>query len=375
MPTILLKGNTTAAPVPRPAGVAIREPIFARGGFDPGDMPPHTGGNDLAINNGAGVVPLVSPSRQVELIGAQRITGLKTFDLLSLSILGGAPGQVLTTNGAGALSWGAAAGPGGPTYNFRRGLTETAGDVDLDIAGNAAGALGGVWIQPVAASGLDLAAGGELSLAVATAGRKGGVFVPDNNGLVLGANGQLTLAIAQAGQLGGVSVPAGGGLQLTGSALSVFAANRAEVSAGTDNAKPITALMLQLGPDPATLPTTAKTLVGAITEIHGVLARVSGVLTIVGTYDAAADDVLPITGSPLQPGALPPASAARLGFFLIVDTAGTGTGNAPPVAMVPGDMVVCVEDAGVAGTYRWGISASARRPSPRSMSRLRRSPA
>jgi hypothetical protein len=223
------------------------------------------------------------------------------------------------------VTWADAAPP--PTiYNWGRGLTETTpGTIDLDIAGNGPLAIGGIFV---------------INLAT---------------GLILGVNGALSLATATAAQLGGVTVPAGGGLLLTGSALSVFAATQAEAAAGTDTAKPITADVLQLGPDPRSLQTNAKTLVGAINEIAGILSTVTGLLTIVGTFDADADDVTPISGSPFNPGPLPPATAARVGFFVLVDTAGTppAASNAPQVPMVVNDMVVCVEDLQNTGTYNW----------------------
>ena len=312
---------------PGPGTGLPAEPIYSLGGFTAA-LPAHTGGNELAIHNGTAYASLIGPQRQVELIGVQTVGGRKTFTLGSISITGGQLGEVLTTDGAGTLSW----GPGGgnaPTYNFNIGLTETGGVVDLLPATPTV--IGGVFVGATAASGL--------------------ILTP--------ASGALALAVATPTQFGGVSVPAAGGLELFGAnGLRVFPATQAEATTGTDAFKPITATVLQLGPDPRTLQTTAKTLVGAINEIAGILSTVTGLLTIVGTFNAAgpvANEVTPITGSPLAPGPLPVANASRVGYFLLVDTPGTpGAGsNAPQVPMVVNDMIVCVEAPPASSTYSW----------------------
>lgn len=59
-----------------------------------------------------GVKTLISATRQVELAGAQTITGIKTFPLTNLRILGGANNNILSTDGAGNLEWTAAPGGG-----------------------------------------------------------------------------------------------------------------------------------------------------------------------------------------------------------------------------------------------------------------------
>lgn len=53
----------------------------------------------------AAVVALVSDTRQVEIAGAQTITGDKTIAVANLHISGGLSGQILSTNGSGGLSW------------------------------------------------------------------------------------------------------------------------------------------------------------------------------------------------------------------------------------------------------------------------------
>jgi hypothetical protein len=75
----------------------------------------------------AAVLTLVSNTRQVEIAGAQSITGTKTIAVSALKITGGAATNVLTTDGAGNLSWSAA--PGG-------GITAVSHDATLSGDGN-----------------------------------------------------------------------------------------------------------------------------------------------------------------------------------------------------------------------------------------------
>jgi hypothetical protein len=75
----------------------------------------------------AAVLALVSSSRQVEIAGAQTISGVKTISVANLKITGGASTNVMTTDGAGNLSWSAA--PGG-------GITAVSHDTTLTGDGN-----------------------------------------------------------------------------------------------------------------------------------------------------------------------------------------------------------------------------------------------
>src|SRR5215467_4229277 len=59
------------------------------------------------------VKTLISASRQVEINGAQTILGAKTIGVNLLKIPGGTSGQVLSTDGAGNLSWATGTGGGG----------------------------------------------------------------------------------------------------------------------------------------------------------------------------------------------------------------------------------------------------------------------
>jgi hypothetical protein len=75
----------------------------------------------------AGILTLVDATRQVEIAGAQTISGVKTISVANLKITGGASTNVMTTDGAGNLSWSAA--PGG-------GITAVSHDTTLAGDGN-----------------------------------------------------------------------------------------------------------------------------------------------------------------------------------------------------------------------------------------------
>lgn len=112
MAVIQLRRNVAGAPAALPAAGAEGEPFWAKAGFTA--LPAHAGGNDLALWDGAAVVPLVSPMRQVELIGAQTITGVKSIvgagviafeGAANITFADGAPGDVLTKGAGDALTW------------------------------------------------------------------------------------------------------------------------------------------------------------------------------------------------------------------------------------------------------------------------------
>ena len=95
-----------SAGLPTTAEVLVGELIYQRTAAAGAGLGP----DDLHISDGAAIHPLVSASRQVELAGTQTITGNKTFenltiDVTDLSLEGGTNGAVLTTDGAGGLSW------------------------------------------------------------------------------------------------------------------------------------------------------------------------------------------------------------------------------------------------------------------------------
>jgi hypothetical protein len=90
-----------------------------------------TGGGPAELYIGttpAAVLTLVNNTRQVEIAGAQTVTGAKTFSPTSFKLTGGASTNILTTDGAGNVSWTAA--PGG-------GITAVSHDATMTGDGNA----------------------------------------------------------------------------------------------------------------------------------------------------------------------------------------------------------------------------------------------
>jgi hypothetical protein len=74
--------------------------------LQPGELAYNYVGNTLLIGDGASVVQvLVSAARQVEIAGAQTITGNKTISTANLKLTGGSAGNLLSTDGAGNISF------------------------------------------------------------------------------------------------------------------------------------------------------------------------------------------------------------------------------------------------------------------------------
>jgi hypothetical protein len=74
--------------------------------LQPGELAYNYSGNTLLIGDGASTVQvLVSAARQVEITGAQTITGNKTISTTNLKLTGGAAGNLLSTDGAGNISF------------------------------------------------------------------------------------------------------------------------------------------------------------------------------------------------------------------------------------------------------------------------------
>jgi hypothetical protein len=342
MATILLrKAPPLAGSVPLPApGVAARaEPFWSQGGFS--NLPAHiVGTNDLAIFDGVAYAPLVSPQRQVELVGAQIVTGAKTFSLASFLLQGGTNGQLLSTTGVGGVLAFVDPAPGGPTYTFGRGLTLTGTTVDLDFATGAA--IGGVSI-PV--GGSFTAPAGALTLLPATAAVLGGITVATvTSGLILSAAGALSLGLATPAQHGGITVPGGSALTLTAGALGMGVANAPAIETGTDNILPITPLGLrgQLGLPLSGLQTTAPTIIPAINELKIAVDSLAGNLRFGGVYDVANNVTTPSTGSPFPAGPLVAATGAMTGWYLIASSPAAGVpGPLPPAGnYAPGDWLI-----------------------------------
>lgn len=81
----------------------------------------------LYAGSTSSVVTLVSSARQVEITGAQTITGEKTINIGLFHLTGGSAGDTLRTDGLGGLSWvaGAAAFPEAPADNKLYGRNGT----------------------------------------------------------------------------------------------------------------------------------------------------------------------------------------------------------------------------------------------------------
>ena len=283
---IQLRRSAIAAPGVMPTFGPDGELIYGKGGFT--DAPAHVAGNELLISDGVSLHSVVGPQRQVELIGAQNVTGRKTFSLVSFSLTGGNPNDMLATDGAGNLVWAPAATGGGPATVASDGIT---------IQGNGAAA------TPIA-----------LITSIFTGVGSGLAYAP----------GAVSVVQATQTEFGGL-----------------FIASDIEVTTGTSDVEAITprSLRVQFGLDIAALTTTVKTVVPAINELHAEILALSNVLVLGGAYDVATD-VVSSGGVVVPNGPLPVAAAANTGYYVIVTVGGTGTGNAPAVVMNVGDWIV-----------------------------------
>jgi len=242
-------------------------------------------------------VPLISPQRQVELIGAQTIVGAKTFSLTSLLLTGGDPGDVLSTTGTGGVLEWVAPGAGSAVYTFNPPLSEVGGVVDLDPA--TAAVIGGISCT-TGTSGLLLTPAGNISLATATRVQFGG------------------LTFATEAEVGAPAAPI-----------------------DTKGISPLS-LRSEMGAAASALQTTAQTVVPAINELKIAVDGLAANQHFGGGYDVAANIVIPTTGSPFPPGVLVAATAAMSGWYLICTTPATGVpGPLPPAGTyAPGDWLV-----------------------------------
>ena len=88
-------------------------------------------------------------TRQVEIAGAQTITGDKTIDIANIKITGGADGDMLTTDGTGDLAW-TAAPPATVTVNAPLSGTGTSGSpITLTVATGAQVSTGTNDVNPI----------------------------------------------------------------------------------------------------------------------------------------------------------------------------------------------------------------------------------
>jgi hypothetical protein len=100
---IQIKRRLTGAAIAPPASVNEGELFYAVPGFTGG------GPDSLWVDNGTALVKLVDNTRQVEITGAQTITGVKTFSAIAnLAIADGTSGQIIVKGAGSTLVWGSA---------------------------------------------------------------------------------------------------------------------------------------------------------------------------------------------------------------------------------------------------------------------------
>lgn len=121
----------------------------------------------------------------------------------------------------------------------------------------------------------------------------------------------------------------------------------------TDNTTPSNSF-LNLGPSGAAFHVSV-TLAGAPTAamhaatksyVDDLVGAVEAVTKLAGSYNAAADLIRPVQGVSVA-GPLPAADPLNQGWYLIIETAGIGIGNAPPVEMSVGDWIISTGTAWV----------------------------
>jgi len=341
---------------------------------------------DLYIGDGAIIHTLISEARQVEVTGNQSIAGNKTFtgaiiaaDPSHLELGGGAAGDVLSTDGAGALDW--IAPPKGVEIGATAPASPDAGDVWFNTTNNELRVWNGsAWIVPnitVAAAAPSAPSTGKLWYNTTThvlsvwngtawapttgnrvhfdaPGPPAGTHVTGDIWFSPGGpqywSGSAWVLATLPGFTGVATEPPISGNGVVGTPLGVTTATAAQIATGTNDVYPIDSagLRTQLGLDADDLDTTAKTVVPAINELHSdlgdlsdQLAAVTGALRFVGNYDADANEVVSADAGTLTVGdPLPAASTANEGWFVIVTEPGTGTAPAPAVAMQIGDWIV-----------------------------------
>lgn len=339
---------------------------------------------NMYIGDGSFVHPLVSAERQVELTGAQTITGAKTIGaagsiivpVANIHIGGGTDGDVLSTNGSGALEWielpkGVQSGTAAPTPAEVGDLWYNTTTYQLMIFnGTAWEAVAGVIIQAAAPTGQPEGAlwlnstTNVLSVYngttwIASTGNRSTFGASAHANAVAGDiwwsptgpqfyNGTAWTAATLPGFAGIATVDPMTGNGTTATPLGLDFADTGDINTGTDTTFPINSagLRTQLGAAVSTLTTTAQTIVPAINELRTEISALSGAIRLVGTYAVPTDTVTPAAGAPITAGALPAAAATNEGWYVIVTTAGTGTGNAPHIPLAAGDWLVSTGSGG-----------------------------
>ena len=333
MATIQIKRANATGAVTAPVG-ADGELVFAQGGF--AGNPLHgSAGNDLMISHANSNRILIGPGRQVELIGAQTITGVKTIDVLNLRLLGGNADEALHTDGAGNLRW-SPSGTGGAITQVDHdasmvGNGTSVSPLGLNPATNAQIATGADNLHAISAAGLRSQMG-DSAANLATSAK---LVVPAINETFALASGALQNVAHDASMLGNGHP---GANQLT-----LNPATTLQINAATpDNIHAISPLGLrgQMGVAVPNLLTAAKTVVPAINELNALVRVLEGAMTFIGAYDVPNNVVIPGTGGPYPGGALPQAVPANRGWYTIVEFEGTGIGHAPGVFIDVGDWLI-----------------------------------
>lgn len=131
-----IKRHLGAKQAPTPAQVGVGEMAYNKH-----EAAGAGGHNDLWIGDGTAAHLMVGADRQVEITGDQNVAGIKTFASM-VSLPGGAANNVLSTNGAGALSWVApVAVPPALTLKGEFNATPPNGAIENAVAPLANGAL------------------------------------------------------------------------------------------------------------------------------------------------------------------------------------------------------------------------------------------
>src|SRR5215471_15987930 len=294
------------------------------------------GPDNLYVGDGTGIHALVSNARQVELWGDQTINGEKTFndvvindltiDVSDFNLGGGTNGAVLTTDGAGGLSWVTAPPATVVTALPITGTGAAATPIGLSLVLNASLTGTGITATPLAvvpATGAEITAGTNNTQAITPLG--------------------LATHLSALNFLSSVSVTApitGNGT--SGTPLAVTMATAGDLTTGTSTTSLVNpAILATLTGSPTALATTATTIIPAINELRGQVLALQQHIRFVGTVNGTSGVIVAAAGGPATSGPLPAAAPANEGWLLISTVAGPGgNANLPAGPIAVGDMIV-----------------------------------
>ena len=164
-----------------------------------------------------------------------------------------------------------------------------------------------------------------------------------------------------------IHTPATSGLTgdgTSGDPLAVAFADATETRTGTELYKAVTPAALRaLTGDPANLPgaPTVTTIIGGMQHLETMITALQGAITLQGTWNADDDEITPSATSTIDPDdPLPPAATGNLGWYLIVDTAGTIAAghNAPAGVYAVGDWILSNGSAWLHFAMNFGVIAA-----------------